>query len=101
VSILRFATIRPARSHANFGIKLKAKLANILMLVRFLDLGSEARLPVNYKGELHPPGVQAVSPLVLASGPATITVSAALQLLAVLLVPSACQVQVAIGGRSV
>jgi hypothetical protein len=79
----------------------KAKLANILMLVRFLDLGSEARLPGSYKGELHPSAAQAVSPLVLASGPATITVSAALQLLAVLMVPSAGQVQVAIGGRSV
>jgi hypothetical protein len=87
VSILRFAAIRPAPSHANFGIKSKAKLANILMLVRFLGLGSADRATGELQTRASPIGSAGVSPLVMASGPATITFSAALQLLAVLMLP--------------
>ena len=88
VSILRFAAIRPAPSHANFGIKSKAKLANILMLVRFLGLGFANRATGELQMRASPLGA-GVSPLVMASGPATIDVSAALQLLAVLMLPLA------------
>jgi hypothetical protein len=96
VSILRFAVIRPAPSHANFGIKSKAKLANILMLVRFLALGSADMLLVSYKRE-PPTGGARVSPLVMASGPATIAVSAPSQLLAVLMLLLAYQLRLAMG----
>ena len=97
VSILRFAVIRPAPSHANFGIKSKAKLANILMLVRFLALGSADKATGELQTRASPIGGAGVSPLVMASGPATITVSAALQLLAVLMLPLAYQLRLAMG----
>ena len=55
---------------------------------------------MNYKREPDPSGA-GVSPLVMASGPATITVSAALQLLAVLMLPLAYQLRLAIGEQSI
>jgi hypothetical protein len=72
VLILRFAAIRAAPSHANFGIKSKAKLANILMLVRFLGLGSADRVAGELQMRASPIGAREYrgwsSPRVVAVG---------------------------------
>jgi len=59
------------------------------MLVRFLGLGSANRAVCELQARASLIGGAGVSPLVMASGPATIDVSAALQLLAVLMLPLA------------